>query len=258
MVGQLTLLEMNEDIGWLVGHRWPEENLTVMKDVKDAYGSGYSVGLHEFAHTVRSKALTAEQAKKVTELYAARKKAGGPWTEAYGASNETEYFAQCTNAYFGKNERVGHNGRDWLLKNDSDMCKFLDALYTKEFEEQRSDEIDAWTTEPRSRGSISGVAQTAAISTQRSCPSYVTQTRSCTPAGRGYRAVNAENCVGAQMVRLSGDELVLEIRRSRPDPQHCCTASWTEPGDPSLSVRGRPKCRARRPSSHFAREVSES
>jgi len=28
-------------------------------------------------------------------------------------------------------EGVGNNGREWLSKNDPEMCKFLDGLYGK-------------------------------------------------------------------------------------------------------------------------------
>lgn len=109
----------------------PEENLTVLKGVTDPYGKGYSVGMHEFAHTLHMKGLTDDQNKSVDKLFADRTKAGGPWTETYGSSNKLEYFAQSTNAFFGKNEGVGNNGREWLSKNDPEMCKFLDGLYGK-------------------------------------------------------------------------------------------------------------------------------
>jgi hypothetical protein len=109
----------------------PEENLTVVKGVTDPYGKGYSVGMHEFAHTLHLKGLTADQNKSIDTLFADRTKAGGPWTETYGSSNKEEYFAQSTNAYFGKNDGVGQNGRKWLEDNDPEMCKFLDGLYGK-------------------------------------------------------------------------------------------------------------------------------
>jgi hypothetical protein len=109
----------------------PEENLIAIKDVTDPYGKGYSVGMHEFAHTLHEKGLTADQSKAIDKLYEDRKKADGPWTETYGSSNKHEYFAQATNAFFGKNEAVGNNGREWLAKNDPEMCKFLDGLYGK-------------------------------------------------------------------------------------------------------------------------------
>jgi len=113
----------------------PEENLTVIAGAADGYGPGYSVGMHEFAHTLHSQGLTAAQQTKITQLYAARQAAHGPWTEAYGSSNEHEYYAQCTNCYFGKNQGIGHNGKAWLRTNDPAMCDFLDDLYGKSYDE---------------------------------------------------------------------------------------------------------------------------
>jgi hypothetical protein len=91
--------------------------------------------MHEFAHALHSEGLTAAQKTKITQLYAARQAAGGPWTEAYGASNEQEYYAQCTNCYFGKNQGIGQNGKPWLRTNDPEMCDFLDELYGKRYDE---------------------------------------------------------------------------------------------------------------------------
>lgn len=108
-----------------------EENLITTTGTPDTYPAGYSVGMHEFAHTLHDKGLTDDQKTKIDELFAARTAAGGPWTEAYGSSNEHEYFAQATNAYFGTNNGIGQNGRDWLETNDPEMCAFLDALYVK-------------------------------------------------------------------------------------------------------------------------------
>lgn len=113
----------------------PEENLTVIAGAVDGYGPGYSVGMHEFTHALQSEGLTDAQKTKITQLYAARKAAGGPWTEAYGSSNEQEYYAQCTNCYFGKNQGIGNNGKAWLRANDPAMCDFLDELYTKNYDE---------------------------------------------------------------------------------------------------------------------------
>jgi hypothetical protein len=115
----------------VAGGKWaiavPEENLVAAG--KDTYPDGYSVGLHEFAHTVHLKGLGSGDRRKLDELYAARKKAGGPWTEAYGASNAREYYAQCTNCYFGANAGVGANGADWLRTNDAPMFDFLGTVY---------------------------------------------------------------------------------------------------------------------------------
>ncbi len=107
----------------------PEENLVQVEPDNDSYGSGYSIGLHEFAHTIQSKGLGRAERREITALYEARRAAGGPWTEAYGASNDQEYFAQATNCFFGENGRVGNNGAEWLRTNDRPMFDFLVRLY---------------------------------------------------------------------------------------------------------------------------------
>lgn len=115
------------------GGRWgiavPEENLVDVGGNADSYGAGYSVGLHELAHTIQSKGLSRDERRRVRALYEARKEANGPWTETYGASNEEEYFAQCTNCFFSVNTGVGQNGPAWLETNDRPMYDFLVRLY---------------------------------------------------------------------------------------------------------------------------------
>jgi len=128
--------------GMSAGGLWaiavPEENLVeagtsgpLMADgtAPNPYADGYSVGLHELAHTVEAKGLTPDEKRRVIALYEARKLAGGPWTEAYGASNEREYFAQSTNCYFGQNAGVGQNGAAWLQANDPAMYALLGTIY---------------------------------------------------------------------------------------------------------------------------------
>ncbi len=105
----------------------PEENL--VDAGTDSYADGYSVGLHELAHAIHWKGLADKEREQVTALYEARKKAGGPWTEEYGASNEWEYYAQATNCFFGVNDGIGQNGADWLQKYDAPMSAFLTTVY---------------------------------------------------------------------------------------------------------------------------------
>lgn len=105
----------------------PEENL--VDAGTDTYADGYSVGLHELAHAIHMKGLSDQEREQVTALYEARKKAGGPWTEDYGASNEWEYIAQATNCFFGVNDGIGNNGPEWLEKNDKPMFTFLVSVY---------------------------------------------------------------------------------------------------------------------------------
>lgn len=107
----------------------PEENLVETGGAEDKYAPGYSVGLHELAHAIQAKGLDAADQKTVLALYEARKAAGGPWTEAYGASNDREYFAQATNCYFGANAVIGQNGPAWLRDNDRPLYDLLVRLY---------------------------------------------------------------------------------------------------------------------------------
>ena len=102
---------------------------TLIHTEGSAYGEGTSVGMHEFAHTVHTKGLSKDERARVTALYEARKRAGGPWTEAYGASNELEYFAQATNCYFRQNKGIGQNDPGWLEANDPGLHAFLAQVY---------------------------------------------------------------------------------------------------------------------------------
>jgi hypothetical protein len=103
-----------------------------------AYPEGYSVGMHELAHALLTKGLSRDQRNQVKHLYDAsrrreRRDHQVAFTEAYAASNVDEYFAQCTNAYFGRNGLVGSgNGRAWLAAHDPDMLAFLTRLYEGE------------------------------------------------------------------------------------------------------------------------------
>lgn len=112
---------------WAIGV--PEENLIHTGAGADSYGEGYNVGLHELAHTIHLKGLSRPERAKVDTLYAARVAAGGPWTEAYGASNAREYYAQGTNCFFGVNARIGNNGPAWLEANDPALYTFLVTVY---------------------------------------------------------------------------------------------------------------------------------
>ncbi len=102
---------------------------TLIHTEGSAYGEGTNVGMHEFAHTLHTKGLSREERARVTALYEARRRAGGPWTEAYGASNELEYFAQATNCYFRQNKGIGQNDPGWLEANDPGLYAFLGEVY---------------------------------------------------------------------------------------------------------------------------------
>jgi hypothetical protein len=104
-----------------------EENLAKLPT--DSYGGNYSVAMHELAHSLQNYCLPKPEAQAITQAYEARKAAGGPWTEKYGSSNEMEYFAQGTNAWFGRNDPVGQNGAAWVKANDPALAASLQKIY---------------------------------------------------------------------------------------------------------------------------------
>lgn len=117
-----------------------EENLRAVAGVVSSYPTGYSIGMHELAHAVESKGLTRAQKSRLENLYRQHRRADpgdarDSFTDRYAASNVHEYFAQATNAFFGKNEgrdkdgRANHNGRAWLSEHDPNMYAFLVELY---------------------------------------------------------------------------------------------------------------------------------
>lgn len=117
-----------------------EENLIPVKGVVSAYPTGYSIAMHELAHAVESKGMTAAEHARVKALYqqqisADRGNRNHTFTDNYAAANEQEYFAQATNAFFGRNAgrgtdgRVNANSREWLRLHDPDMYAFLVVFY---------------------------------------------------------------------------------------------------------------------------------
>lgn len=135
----------------------PEENLVHVQTLFASYGSGYSVGMHELAHTLQDAAMTHQQRTRVSAMYHARMtlvrasgSTAGVFTDAYASEDEQEYFAQSTNCWFGKNIGEGANGRDWLARHDPEMHAFLTTLY--------DGRLDA-----RGDGAIDGAARSTTI-----------------------------------------------------------------------------------------------
>lgn len=124
-----------------------EENLIAIPGVTSGYPAGYSIGMHELAHALESHGMTDRQHDRLRELYRAhaRRDPGDrndTFTDVYAASNLEEYFAQATNAFFGKNDsrdasaRPYHNGRAWLAAHDPEMYAFLVELYERDHDER--------------------------------------------------------------------------------------------------------------------------
>jgi hypothetical protein len=105
----------------------PEENLSELRN--DGYGGNFSVGIHEFAHSIHHHGVTAEERQAIRDAYEAQKARGGAFTDSYAASNDSEYFAQLTSAYFGRNEGLGQNGALWVQANDPQAFALLQQIY---------------------------------------------------------------------------------------------------------------------------------
>jgi hypothetical protein len=138
-----------------------EEQLVDVPGVLRNYAAGYSVGMHEFAHTLNLHAMTREQKETVTRLYQARHandpdNGKGTWTDDYASHDEQEYFAQATNCFFGRNQGAynraslpdhpyteNKNGREWLQQNDPEMYAFLVTLYEHDYDREGHDQTAA-------------------------------------------------------------------------------------------------------------------
>ncbi|MFP2925285.1 hypothetical protein ACLESO_08715 [Pyxidicoccus sp. 3LG] len=105
----------------------PEENLSELGT--DAYGGNFSVGIHEFAHAIHQHGVSPEERQAIRAAFDAQTARGGPFTDAYASSNDFEYFAQLTNAYFGRNEGQGNNGAQWVQTHDPQAFALLQQIY---------------------------------------------------------------------------------------------------------------------------------
>ncbi len=105
----------------------PEENLSELRG--DGHGGNFSVGIHEFAHAIHHHGVTPEERQAIHDAYEAQKARGGAFTDSYAGSNESEYFAQLTTAYFGRNDGQGHNGALWVQANDPRGFALLQQIY---------------------------------------------------------------------------------------------------------------------------------
>jgi hypothetical protein len=95
------------------------------------YGPGFALA-HESGHVVRHYGLTAAQDQRLRDLYTAHRDHGGPWLTDYSGSNDDEYFADATAAYFGHPWSASTSdrfSRSWLAANDPQMDALLAAVY---------------------------------------------------------------------------------------------------------------------------------
>ena len=94
--------------------------------------------LHELAHAYHFRVLGVDHAgvkaayKQAMErkLYDQVKYHNGKTMKAYAATNEREYFAELSEAYFGKNDFFPFN-RDELRRHDPAGFKLMEATWEK-------------------------------------------------------------------------------------------------------------------------------
>ncbi|MCT4583737.1 MAG: hypothetical protein N4A54_02330 [Peptostreptococcaceae bacterium] len=130
-----------------------EETLTGEKSSYGQYPKGYSVGTHEFAHTIHKYGLNDAQKAIITSEYKKKKsnpnsiwpdgpeidKTTGAFKENYSSMNELEYFAQAANAYLNTNTGTDpftnqnrNNGKAWVRKYEPVLVKLLDEIFSHE------------------------------------------------------------------------------------------------------------------------------
>ncbi|MEV5755018.1 histidine-type phosphatase, partial [Actinoallomurus sp. NPDC052308] len=153
----------------------PEENLVgEISTVHDPYPTGFSVVTHEIAHLIHLHGLGVEDRKLISQRYKSKlefAKSGfnvqwpdGPLTTRqgetaynYSAKNETEYFAQLTNAYLGTNAGIDlttqwprNNGTDWVVRHENvAIVRLLEKIYGPVVEGLRANPL--WQTQAENR-----------------------------------------------------------------------------------------------------------
>jgi hypothetical protein len=95
------------------------------------YGPGFAVA-HESGHVVRHYGLSADQDTRLRDIYVRGREHNGPWLTDYSASNDDEYFADATAAYFGhpwSPSTADRFSRAWLAANDPEIYRLLREVY---------------------------------------------------------------------------------------------------------------------------------
>lgn len=95
------------------------------------------MALHELAHAYHDRVLSFDE-PRILEAYEQAVKSGtydnvqesstGTRQRAYALTNHKEYFAECTEAYFGENDFYPFN-RAQLQRHDPAMCELLGQLW---------------------------------------------------------------------------------------------------------------------------------
>jgi hypothetical protein len=105
----------------------PEENV-LFGWADDAYPA-LSIAVHEIAHALHDRVLDEADHRRIEDAFAARRQLGGPFVDAYAASNAREYFAQGVNAYFGRYPGFEERDARWLFHNDRQLYAALAKVF---------------------------------------------------------------------------------------------------------------------------------
>jgi hypothetical protein len=103
-------------------------------DKSGGFSKGFT-GTHETSHSVELYSLTPPQRAELANLFAARKAAKGPWLPPadYTSSDQHEYWAQCSAAYFSHPDSSSDDAQftpAWLQHNDPGMYSLIKTVYT--------------------------------------------------------------------------------------------------------------------------------
>ena len=109
-----------------VGVAIPEENLFGFPD--DVYPS-LAIAVHEIAHAIHDRVLTAGDKRAIELAYRARIKSGEAFTDNYARSNVREYFAQGANAFFGRYPGREYRDAAWLYEHDRPLYTALVRVF---------------------------------------------------------------------------------------------------------------------------------
>jgi hypothetical protein len=149
--------EYHPDAGWLRGHgRDPAMakgvEITDVRSFERETQRMPMVVLHELAHAYHDRVLGFDQpdviacyrAAKANKSYDAVRRYNGPGRpetveRAYAMTNAKEYFAECSEAYFGRNDFFPFT-RDELRRHDPEMFKALERLWDPPAGEGKPDE----------------------------------------------------------------------------------------------------------------------
>lgn len=105
----------------------PEENV-LFGWHDDAYPA-LSIAVHEIAHALHDRVLDEADHQRIEAAFEARRQHGGPFVDAYAASNAREYFAQGVNAYFGRYPGLEQRDARWLFHNDRQLYAALAKVF---------------------------------------------------------------------------------------------------------------------------------